>query len=92
MHVTLSPQLEALVQSKVDSGRYNDANDVIREALELLDEHESTERLRAALAIGEEQFARGEYIAYTPGFFAEAKQRAKENAARGHQVKPDVLP
>ncbi len=92
MNVTLSPQLEAFVQSKLDSGRYSDANAVIREALELLDEHEHTERLRAALAIGFEQLERGEFVAYTPTFFEEAKQRAKENAARGHQVNPDVLP
>lgn len=92
MNVTLSPQLEALVRSKVASGRYSDANEVIREALELLDAHDGTERLRAALAIGEEEFARGEYVAYRPGFFEEAKQRANANAVRGHQVNPDVLP
>lgn len=92
MTVTLSPQLEELIRSKVASGRYRDADEVIREALELLDEHEQAERLRAALAIGEEQFERGEYVEYTPDFFEQAKREAREQAKRGHKVNPDVLP
>jgi len=92
MTVTLTHELEAIVQSKVDSGRYSDPNEVIREALELLDEQEHAERLRAALAVGEEQFARGEYVTYTPDFFARIKREAEEQSARGHKVNPDVLP
>ena len=92
MNVTLSPHLEALVRSKVDSGRYSDANAVIREALEMLDEHERTERLRAAVAIGFDQLERGEAIPYTPDLFAQLKREAREHSERGHQVNPDVIP
>ena len=38
MNVNLTPQLEALVRSKVESGLYNSASEVVREALRLMDE------------------------------------------------------
>ena len=41
MNVSLTPELERFVSSKVDSGRYNSASEVVREALRLLEEHES---------------------------------------------------
>lgn len=44
MNVSLTPQLEALVKKKVESGLYGSASEVMREALRLLDEHD---RLRA---------------------------------------------
>jgi antitoxin ParD1/3/4 len=92
MTVTLSPELEELVRSKVASGRYSDAHAVLREALALLEEQEQLDRLRAALKIGEEQFERGEVIPYTPDFFESVKREAREHAERGHKVNPDVLP
>lgn len=45
MNVSLTPELEQFVQTKVQSGRYNSASEVVREALRLLDDHE---RARAA--------------------------------------------
>ena len=92
MNVTLSPQLEALIQGKVASGRYSDANEVISEALELLEEHESTERLRAALAIGFEQLERGEEIPYTPESRATILHEVRNMVANGRKPKADVCP
>ena len=40
MNVSLTPQLEQFVQSKVENGRYNSASEVVREALRLLEEQE----------------------------------------------------
>lgn len=37
MDVHLTPELEMLVQAKVDSGRYESASEVIREALPLME-------------------------------------------------------
>jgi len=47
MNVHLTPELEALVQSKVKSGRYNSASEVIREALRLIAFSAETRILRA---------------------------------------------
>ena len=40
MNVSLTPELERFVSTKVDSGRYNSASEVVREALRLLEEHD----------------------------------------------------
>ena len=45
MNVNLTPQLEEMVRSRVASGMYTSASEVVREALRLMDEQD---RLRAA--------------------------------------------
>ena len=40
MNVHLTPELEQLVQSKVNSGRYNSASEVVGEALRLLEQRD----------------------------------------------------
>lgn len=45
MNVSLTPELEEFVQTKVQSGRYNSASEVVREALRLL---EDMEKVRVA--------------------------------------------
>jgi antitoxin ParD1/3/4 len=42
MNVSLTPELGKFVGGKVQSGRYNSASEVVREALRLLEEHDST--------------------------------------------------
>lgn len=52
MNVSLTPELEKLIQKKVDSGRYTSASEVVREALRLLekkDQHDA-EREKALKA------------------------------------------
>ena len=46
MRVSLTEQLEAFVREKVESGRYNNASEVIREALRLLEQHDEVHRLK----------------------------------------------
>lgn len=41
MNVSLTLELEKLVQAKVRTGRYNSARVVVREALRLLEQHDS---------------------------------------------------
>jgi antitoxin ParD1/3/4 len=40
MNVHLTPELEQLVQTKVQSGRYNSASEVVREALRLMEQRD----------------------------------------------------
>ena len=42
MNVSLTPDLENFVHTKVASGRYTSASEVVREALRLLEDHEKT--------------------------------------------------
>jgi len=52
MNVSLTTELEKFVSAKVDSGRYNSASEVVREALRLLEEHDQA---RAAQLAGFDQ-------------------------------------
>jgi antitoxin ParD1/3/4 len=65
MNVSLTPELENLVHSKVDSGLYLSASEVVREALRLLEERDKIQamrmdELRREIRIGIEQADRGE--------------------------------
>ena len=40
MNVSLTPELEKFVSTKVESGRYTSASEVVREALRMLEEHD----------------------------------------------------
>ncbi|MBI5121585.1 MAG: type II toxin-antitoxin system ParD family antitoxin [Rhodospirillales bacterium] len=58
MHVSLTPSLEDIVRRKVESGLYNNASEVIREALRLMVSQEELhavklQALRSALDEGE---------------------------------------
>lgn len=48
MNVSLTPELERLVQQKVDSGMYQTASEVVREALRLLGEQDRLRTLQIA--------------------------------------------
>ena len=54
MQVTLTKQLEELVEAKVRSGRYADASDVMRDALRVLEQRDEFESpaLEAAVLEG----------------------------------------
>jgi antitoxin ParD1/3/4 len=58
MNISLTAKLEGFVKSKVKSGDYNNASEVIREALRAMQERDSEKRdlkrLRNALREGEE--------------------------------------
>jgi antitoxin ParD1/3/4 len=53
MNVSLTPELEKFVSTKVESGRYNSASEVVREALRLLEEHDSARAAQLAQFNGE---------------------------------------
>lgn len=67
MNVNLTPELEELVQRKVQSGLYNNQSEVVREALRLLADQDRLreahmKKLRGTLAKGLAQADRGELL------------------------------
>ena len=77
MNISLTPELERLVDEKVKSGRYASASEVIREGLRLLEEREELKQHRLAevrtkIDRGIEQLDRGLGI---PGPEARARLR-----------------
>lgn len=66
MNVSLTPTLKALVQAKVSTGLYNNASEVIREALRLMEERDKmkelkVELLKKELFLGLDSLERGEF-------------------------------
>ncbi len=60
MNVSLTPELERLVNAKIESGLYQTASEVIREALRLLQQRdESVRLLRSDVGTGLEQAEAG---------------------------------
>lgn len=69
MNISLTTELEELVNDKVKSGRYQTASEVVREGLRLLEEKDLVrqarlEQLRKDVRVGIDQIERGEYIDY----------------------------
>jgi antitoxin ParD1/3/4 len=66
MQVSLPPKLEEFIAAKIASGRYSDADEVIREALRFMETHEEwlreikLEKLRREIQVGLDQLNRGE--------------------------------
>jgi antitoxin ParD1/3/4 len=48
MNISLTPELERLVDDKVKTGRYASASEVIREGLRLLEEQDEAKQMRLA--------------------------------------------
>jgi antitoxin ParD1/3/4 len=53
MNISLTPELEEFVSAKVQSGRYNSASEVVREALRLLEDHDEARASQLADFNGE---------------------------------------
>lgn len=78
MHVSLPPELEEVVKRKVASGLYNNASEVIREALRLAIKQEAeNEWLKREAAIGHAKLETGETVRVrTKKQFIELARRA----------------
>lgn len=85
MNVSLTPELEQFVSTKVESGRYNSASEVVREALRLLEEQDQAKARQLAefnreLARRLESLDQGHRV--SP---AEARARLKQKSDSGRK-------
>lgn len=79
MHISLTPELEKSVKDKVQSGLYNNASEVIREALrQSLKLDSENEWLKREAAIGYAQLDAGQTTTVTSkkDFFSLARQQS----------------
>ena len=93
MSVTLTPQTEEEIRRWVETGRYDDAEAVVKDALQLLDDHQSRlDALRAKLQEGLDEADRGETDEWTPELRERLRREAYEMHRRGERPDPDVCP
>lgn len=67
VNISITPELDAFLQSRVQSGRYQTTSEVVREALRLLERQENErdearQELKAKLERGAAQVDRGELL------------------------------
>ncbi|OKH32230.1 CopG family transcriptional regulator [Calothrix sp. HK-06] len=67
MNIQLKPEHEQLIQTRLASGRYENADDVIAKALKLLEEWDNSyqeweEETRKKIAVGLAQVERGQVV------------------------------
>jgi putative addiction module CopG family antidote len=91
MSVTLSPKVEDQIRHWIDSGQYADADAVLRDALQLLAEHNQARFLRLRELV-REGFESGDAVELTPELWDELEREAEEAYQRGEQPNPDVCP
>jgi antitoxin ParD1/3/4 len=82
VNISLTPELDAFLQSRVKSGRYQTTSEVVREAIRLLERQEKEreeglEELRAKLKRGAAQAKRGELMGGDE-VFEELREMLKE--------------
>ena len=92
MQVQLTPQIETIVRALIETGEYRDQDEVIAEAILLLDDERQRRDLRAPLAVGQAQLDRGDVVFLTPELREEIRREARQMAAEGREPNRDVLP
>jgi len=92
MALHISPDIQARIIEKIETGEYPDADAVLDRALDVLGDVERLNHLRSLLAVGAEQVARGEVIPYTDELREEIKRSARRRFAEGERAGPDVRP
>lgn len=89
MNVSLTPELEKMVNEEVKSGRYKSASEVVRDGLRLIQiRKQKLAALKRELAVGIEQLDRGEFYEYSSvkemveDIKAEASKRQKTKSRK----------
>jgi antitoxin ParD1/3/4 len=93
MSVKVPKDVEERVLHLVESGRYRDSGDAMREAVNLLEERDRRlSWLQQAVARADEALERGEGVPYSPELLDELEEKSEERFKRGDQPGSDVLP
>jgi putative addiction module CopG family antidote len=93
MNITLSPKIQQLIQKMVDRGNYAGPDEVMEEALHLLEDRDSqTDRFRESLVEAHAQIARGEGVTWSPELRNQIRKRAIALVQSGIPLDPDVCP
>lgn len=81
MTITLTPEMEHLIQNKVQSGLFGSPADVVYEGLRLLEQEETRfEELKREIAVGIQQAENGQVKTFNPEGL---KARVRQELAKG---------
>jgi Arc/MetJ-type ribon-helix-helix transcriptional regulator len=85
-----SREIETSISRAMESGRYQDVEHLLREALDLVERRDADQLLRGELARGFDQIARGETVPYDANSMDEMQLQATRNASAGKPLKDAV--
>ena len=85
MNVSLTPELEQMIQQKVETGRYQTASEVVREALRMFDHQEKSREARLTewrtkIAIGIRQLEKEDTVSEEEFLEMLAKRKTRKTA------------
>lgn len=93
MHIDLPPEMETFIRGKVAGGSYDNATEVIRDALSRMQADEArAQAWRAAIRKGDDELDRGEGIPYCAETLDDITEAAMRDMNSGKRADPDVLP
>lgn len=87
MNVSLTPQLEKMIQKEIRSGRYSSASEVVRDALRLFlerkkDREQNLTELRREIKKGIDQLDRGEGVPFDDKLVEKVKLEGRRRLTR----------
>lgn len=91
MSLTLAPEVEGRIRSWIESGRYPDADAVVLDALQLLEERNQQQFLRLREMV-RQGFESGDPMDLTPALWDDPRRESEEAYQRGDEPDPDVCP
>ncbi len=86
-NINLTPYQDELVATYITSGRYQNASEVLREGLRLIESRDAEEAarleaLRTAVDVGAADIARGDFTEFATGADLAAYLRSRRTSAR----------
>jgi antitoxin ParD1/3/4 len=93
MNINFPPVDEGYIKTKVESGYYSNATEMVRDAVRRMreqDDHHA--RLLVALEVGERDISAGRTVPYTPDLLKKIDQEARTHATNKRAANPDVIP
>ena len=92
MNINFPPVDDSYIKTKVESGYYSNATEMVRDAVRRMREQDSQHgRLLAAMEVGERDIAAGRTVHYTPDLLKEIEEEARAHAAKNRPSNPDVI-
>ena len=94
MNINFPSVDEGYIKAKVEGGFYSNATELVRDAVRRLREQDDSRytRLMAALEVGEAAIREGRTASYTPALLDQIERDARQHAAEGRKLNPDVCP
>lgn len=92
MNIHFPPVDENYIKAKIAEGFYSNATELVRDAVRRLREQDDSRyaHLLSALEIGKHAIREGRTAPYTPELLDRIEREARQYAAEGRKLNPDV--